>query len=409
MRRLIGGSIVTALVLVAAGGATLANAATPSTGFAARAASLVTRANASGPTVSSFATPFASIAPTVNPSISGTPEVDDLLTADPGSWPGTGLVFSYQWFDCDPSDLASCTAIPAATASTYTVDPADGDSVVVVEVDATDAGGDGGSATSAPTAVVTARPGAPVEASDPTIGPVTGGTTSTPTIGTWNNSPTSYSEVWLACSPDLSSCDIAAAATESGPVALGYTPTAADAGQVLVFAVIASNATGDSVEALSTPSAPVAFPPPTASIAIPAAIQYPVGTSLNTIYSCTPPPGMALVSCVGTVSDDSTLVVALGDHAFAVTATDADGRTTTVSELYGGFGSPTFTLPTPATTSPTPPTIAAPLNGATVIQGSALALTFACPSQAICYAEQVPSPSGVSLNSGAELDTTVLG
>ena len=268
--------------------------------------------------------------------------------------------------------------------------------------------GDAGSATSAPTAVVTARPGAPVELSDPTIGSVVGGVASTPTLATWSDSPTSFTEVWLACSQDLASCSVASDATESSPVALGYTPTAADVGQVLVFAEIASNAAGDSIEALSTPSPPVAFPPPTASIAIPAAIQYPSGTSLTTIYSCTPPPGMALASCVGTVPTGSTLVIALGDHAFAVTATDADGQTRTVSEIYGGFGTPTFKVPTPASSPPATLTITAPTNGATVVLGSALDLTYACPG--ICYAEQEPNPSGAPpLNSGQQLDTTQLG
>jgi hypothetical protein len=400
MRKLIGGSLSTA-VAVALCGATVANARTPAP---ARAASFITRDSSSGPIASPFATPFASIAPTVDPSISGTPEVDDQLTADPGSWPGSGLTYTYQWFDCDPSDLTSCAAIPNATDSTYTVDPADGDSVIVVAVDATDGSGNSGSATSAPTAVVTAQPGAPVESGDPTIGSVTGGQPVTATVGSWTNNPTSYAEAWIACDQQLTSCSVVASQTESGPTTISYTPTAADAGEILVFAVVASNATGDSVEASSTPSVPVVFPAPSVSIIIPAPIQYAAGTVLTTLYSCTPPPGMALESCVGTVPNGSTLDVVAGDYDFVVTATDADGRTGTDSEIYGGLDNP---LEPPAPSTPATLTITAPVNGATVVQGSPLDLSYVCPG--ICSAVQHPSASDSAVAAGGQLDTTELG
>jgi hypothetical protein len=51
------------------------------------------------------------------PTISGTPTVDQTLTATTGSWAGTPSGFAYQWFACDPD---GCFAIDGATASTYT-------------------------------------------------------------------------------------------------------------------------------------------------------------------------------------------------------------------------------------------------------------------------------------------------
>src|SRR5690606_20534161 len=49
----------------------------------------------------------------VPPSISGTPQVDEVLTADPGDWTPEDLTFSYQW-------RADGAEIPGATGATFT-------------------------------------------------------------------------------------------------------------------------------------------------------------------------------------------------------------------------------------------------------------------------------------------------
>jgi hypothetical protein len=70
--------------------------------------------------------------------------------------------------------------------------------------------------------------------------------------GTWTDAPTSYSVQWVRCDADgVSNCtDITAYNSSSGT----YTPTIADAGHTLRVRVIATNADGDSLPALSGPS-----------------------------------------------------------------------------------------------------------------------------------------------------------
>src|SRR5437762_617768 len=51
-------------------------------------------------------TPPQNLAP---PSISGSTQVPNNLTASPGSWKGNGLKYAYQWLECD-SNGASCSA-----------------------------------------------------------------------------------------------------------------------------------------------------------------------------------------------------------------------------------------------------------------------------------------------------------
>lgn len=87
------------------------------------------------------------------PTIAGTVQLGQTLTAAPGSWQGTiPISFAYAWQRCD-ADGANCTAIPEATAQTYTLMPADVGSTIAVVVIATNRIGSA-SATSLPTPVV---------------------------------------------------------------------------------------------------------------------------------------------------------------------------------------------------------------------------------------------------------------
>jgi hypothetical protein len=55
------------------------------------------------------------------PSISGTAQVGQVLTADPGSWTGTQPIsYGYQWRRCDSAG-ANCEDIDRATPQTYTI------------------------------------------------------------------------------------------------------------------------------------------------------------------------------------------------------------------------------------------------------------------------------------------------
>src|SRR4051812_13994661 len=91
------------------------------------------------------------------PTISGTPQVGQTLTASPGTWNSqTTPTYAYQWQRCDTAGN-NCAAIPGATSQTYTVQNADVDHTLRVAVTATNPSGSG-SATSAQTAVVS-QPG----------------------------------------------------------------------------------------------------------------------------------------------------------------------------------------------------------------------------------------------------------
>ncbi|RWZ64754.1 serine protease [Labedella populi] len=79
---------------------------------------------------------------TTPPTIGGTPEVGEKLTADPGEWDTEGVAFAYQW-------QADGVDIPGATKATYKVKRADQGKTITVVVTATAEGLAPGAATSA--------------------------------------------------------------------------------------------------------------------------------------------------------------------------------------------------------------------------------------------------------------------
>ncbi|WP_241983943.1 S8 family serine peptidase [Cryobacterium luteum] len=79
---------------------------------------------------------------TVAPSISGTPEIGSLLTADPGQWNTDGLAFGYQW-QSDSVDISG------ATSANFTPTRALAGTTLTVVVTATATGGPSATATSA--------------------------------------------------------------------------------------------------------------------------------------------------------------------------------------------------------------------------------------------------------------------
>jgi hypothetical protein len=93
--------------------------------------------------------------PTVSspPTVSGTAQIGQMLTATTGVWAGTSpIAYAYGWLSCDSAGN-NCTPISGATAPTYTPTSTDVGHTLEVTVTASNVAGNG-AASSAPTAVV---------------------------------------------------------------------------------------------------------------------------------------------------------------------------------------------------------------------------------------------------------------
>jgi hypothetical protein len=88
------------------------------------------------------------------PTISGTPQEGQTLTASKGTWTGSPTSYAYAWSSCDQNGNG-CSTITGAKADTYTLSKQDVGHTLRVTVTAGNAGGSA-KATSAPTALVRA-------------------------------------------------------------------------------------------------------------------------------------------------------------------------------------------------------------------------------------------------------------
>ena len=236
---------------------------------------------------------------TADPDVAGTPVDGSTLTADPGTWTGTGPIdFDYQWQRCDAAG-ANCVDIAGATDETYTLDSDDVGSTVRVVV--TGDNGEQGSAASPTVGPVVPAP--PASVTVPTVSGSTGsGNTLTAGDGTWNGTqPLTFDYQWQRCDADGTDCaDIA------GETGSSYELTDADVGHAIVVVVTASNAAGDD-SAASVPTAAVLPAPPVNTTQPPA----PTGDGVD---------GGTLTADPGTWTGDGPI-----DYEYQWQRCDADG------------------------------------------------------------------------------------
>jgi hypothetical protein len=198
---------------------------------------------------------------TVAPSISGTAQVGDTLTASNGSWTESPTSFAYQWEDCNTAGKA-CTNVIGATASSYQLASSDAGHTLRVAVTASNEGGSN-TAVSEASGVVASEPPppAPTNTAAPAVsGTAQEGQTLTASNGTWTGNPTSFGYQWQDCSSSGKNCS-----NISGATASSYQLASGDVGHTVRVVVSATNE-GGTTAANSAATATVANsePPPPA-------------------------------------------------------------------------------------------------------------------------------------------------
>jgi hypothetical protein len=187
------------------------------------------------------------------PSISGTPQTGQSLSANAGSWLGASSIgYEYQWQTCDVYG-ASCEDIAGATASSYIPSAEDVGHTIRVRVGATEVENTV-SETSTPTQPL-AGTTAPIVEAPPTVsGTGLVGSTLIATTGTWfweeppEEAPLSYSYQWERCDEHGESCS-----EISGATAGSYTLTEEDAEATVRVVVTATDSGASSTKAASFP------------------------------------------------------------------------------------------------------------------------------------------------------------
>jgi hypothetical protein len=173
-----------------------------------------------------------------SPSISGSLQEGQTLTAEPGTWAGTAPIgFTYQWLRCSVLS-AGCEEIPGATGAKYTLGALDLASKLAVVVTASNVRGSA-SATSGETSPILAL--LPSNTLPPSIsGTLRDGQLLSVTTGGWSGSePISYGYQWQLCNPLGEGCEEMPGANGSSLKLAG-----GDIGGTLNVIVTATNAAG---------------------------------------------------------------------------------------------------------------------------------------------------------------------
>jgi hypothetical protein len=228
----------------------------------------VTATGSGGSTsATSASTNTVTVAPPTNtaaPTISGTAQVGQVLTASVGTWTGSPS-YGYQW-------LRAGTSISGATGFQYTLTSTDVGNGIACTITATNAGGST-SATSAYTTTVTYP--APVNLSAPVVSisqPYVGDNISA-SSGSWQDA-SSYAYQWLRAGTSI-----------SGATSQGYTVTSADVGNGLACSVTATGTGGSTSVTTSYTSAVIQQAIALTGSAAPYISAYPWSGGFGTKYN----------------------------------------------------------------------------------------------------------------------------
>ncbi len=304
---------------------------------------------------------------TALPTISGSTNQGDVLSASPGSWSGDNpITFTYQWQRCDSSG-GSCANIAGATAQTYTLVLADVNGRLLVNVTGHNGAGTGGPAASAKTGVILGST-PPTNSALPAIsGSGTVGSTLTTSNGTWGGTaPITYTYAWGRCNSSGAAC-----AAIGGATAHTYVVVSADVGHTLRATVTATNAAG-SGQATSNATAAIVVGAPvnTATPVVTGTAKE--GQTLSATggtwtgaepitytfqwWRCNT-DGSNCATISGATTASYKLTTADVGHAvrIRITATNSAGSTSAVSGLTAQVASASGTTTTTTTTSTPPP------------------------------------------------------
>jgi Tol biopolymer transport system component len=185
------------------------------------------------------------------PSVSGTPQSGQTLTANAGSWLGLATIgYAYQWQSCDGHG-SGCEDIEGATASTYVLETGDVSNTLRVRVSATEVGGTVAQTTAATQPIAAAS--SPVSEEPPTVqGTSLQGYALTATTGAWSGGegPLTYGYQWQRCDEHGASCS-----SIGGATAGTHTLTEGDVGSTLRVLVTATDGASHATTAASDPTA----------------------------------------------------------------------------------------------------------------------------------------------------------
>lgn len=191
---------------------------------------------------------------TAAPAIDGVMEEGATLTADPGTWTGTGpITYSYAWQRCD-LDGSACQSVPSAAGTRYVLTAADVNFAVKLYVGASSPYGSEGAQTDVSSEVAPAR----IPVNSGTAPNLLGSPEETKSLtvqrGTWTGTTMTFTYQWQRCDAVGASC-----ATLPGATGLSYSLGAADVGRTMRVRVSAANPAAPGGVTAVTPATAVVF------------------------------------------------------------------------------------------------------------------------------------------------------